>query len=219
MSPLPAPTPGPAHLAAPEQSAVSRHSRHQGRAAGAARGSPGRFTPTCVPGCQTELPGSLLPHLWTLIWVQAGVCEHPGGDGCGRGRDVPAAGQGACSHGHCEETTPHPRDSLCCPQVWPCRAGWVPPARHGEGFGSGPRQPCVARGRDTRHGNTSTSGKLCSQEGWIAAGTANNLQVHGGKQCWRLPNKLPGITTRAWCLCIKAEARASTPTESGQIIN
>lgn len=147
------------------------------------------------------------------------VCEHPGGDGCGCGRDVPAAGQGACSHGHCEETTPHPRDSLCCPQVWPCRAGWVPPARHGEGFGSGPWQPCVARGWDTGHGNTSTSGKLCSQEGWIAAGTANNLQVHGGKQCWRLPNKLPGITTRAWCLCIKAEARASAPTESGQIIN
>lgn len=74
MSPLPAPTPGPAHLAAPEQSAVSRHSRHQGWAAGAARGSLGHFTPTCVPGCQTELPGSLLPHLWTLIWVQAGVC-------------------------------------------------------------------------------------------------------------------------------------------------
>lgn len=51
--------------------------------------------------------------------------------------------------------------------------GWLGgPARHGGGFGSGPRQPCVARGWHTGHGNSSTSGRLCSQEGWIAAGTA-----------------------------------------------
>lgn len=117
---------------------------------GAARGSPGHFTPKCAPGCQTELPGSALPLLWMGIWVRAGACEHPG---CGRG--VPAAGQGTCSHSsvrgqtltpgtlqQCEGTNPQPPRTLLSPGV--AVQGWLgAPAQHREGFGSGPWQPCV----------------------------------------------------------------------------
>lgn len=76
-----------------------------------------------------------------------------------------------------------------------------------------------AQGWDTGCGNSSTSGRICSQEGWTAAGTAKQSAGAWRKTMLAFAKQLPGTATPASCLCVKEEARAPTPEKSGQIIN